>query len=90
MCLDLLSRVQDPRCVVRVGRVVGPVSSTEGATTNGVGGVNAAMEGGWKYQCPLVLAFAFGEGVYAFPIADTPYHTYRPGDGWGVYGFAET
>ena len=28
--------------------------------------------------------------MYAFPITDTPYHTYGPGDGWGVYGFAET
>ena len=85
MRFDLLSRVEDLRCGVRVGRVVGPVSSTEGATANGVEGANAATEGGWKDQCPLVLAFASGEGVYAFPIADTPYHTYRPGDGWGVW-----
>ena len=27
---------------------------------------------------------ASGAGVYAFLIADTPYHAYGPGDGWGV------
>ena len=37
-------------------------SSRHGAATARVGGANAATEGGGKYSCPLVLAFASGTG----------------------------
>jgi len=79
--LEILRRVEDLRCVFRVGR---RCRYYQFKARTGVGKENAATGGGGKYTCPLVLALASGTGMCAFLIVDTPNHAYGPGDNWGV------
>ena len=54
------------------GADVGRIGSTEQATATSAEGTSAEIEGGRKDLRRLVLIFAFGTGLYAFPIADIP------------------
>ena len=42
-------------------------------------------------EVPIYIYIASATvGVYIFPKADTSYHAYGPGDGWGGYRFTGT